>query len=93
MVFTSKVHLDRVKRGHGDVVSLWAIGKTAQFALGGGDLSVGQINAATNLNQYPATADGQLKTVTDCATLTLKATQVDKAVAQAMTGRTVPFGG
>lgn len=75
LVFSSEEYLEWVKSGYNDAVGIWVNGKQAQLALGGGDISIDNINTTTNPNLFLNNTSGLYNTEMDGATvvLTLKA--------------------
>ena len=76
LVFASEEYLEWVKSGYNDAVGIWVNGVQAQLALGGGDISIDNINTTANPNLFLNNSKGQFNTEMDGATvvLTLKAT-------------------
>jgi Ca2+-binding RTX toxin-like protein len=75
-VFSSEEYLEWVNSGYNDAVGIWVNGKQALLQLGGGDISIDNINNKTNANLFLNNTKGTYNTEMDGATviLTLKAT-------------------
>ncbi len=75
LVFSSEEYLEWVKTGFNDAVGIWVNGVQAKLALGGGDISIDNINTTSNPNLFLNNATGVYNTEMDGATvvLTLKA--------------------
>lgn len=75
LVFSSEEYLEWVNSGYNDAVGIWVNGVQAQLALGGGDISIDNINTTSNPNLFLNNTKGAYNTEMDGATvvLTLKA--------------------
>lgn len=75
LVFSSEEYLEWVNAGYNDVVGIWVNGKQALLSLGGGDISIDNINTKSNPNLFLDNSKSTYNTEMDGATvvLTLKA--------------------
>ena len=75
LVFSSEEYLEWVNAGYNDVVGIWVNGKQALLSLGGGDISIDNINTKSNPNLFLDNSKSAYNTEMDGATvvLTLKA--------------------
>jgi Ca2+-binding RTX toxin-like protein len=82
LVFGSEEYLEWVNSGYNDAVGIWVNGVKVELSLGDGDISIDNINTASNANLYRDNAKGVFNTEMDGLTLvlTLKAPVVPGAV-------------
>jgi Ca2+-binding RTX toxin-like protein len=82
LVFASEEYPEWVNSGYNDAVGIWVNGVKVELALGDGDISIDNINTASNPNLYRDNATGAFNTEMDGLTLvlTLKAPVVPGAV-------------
>lgn len=75
LVFASEEYLEWVNSGYNDAVGIWVNGTKVELALGDGDVSIDNINTASNANLFRDNGSGTYNTEMDGLTvvLTLKA--------------------